>query len=372
MRGTRWASELVLVGELVLASVCLGACNAAPTSASGMRPGAATAPVPTGIVDVAPIPAASAPEPARVVPPEDSSQAEQLLLVLDQVGALVAEERHLEALAMLDRSLAAEPAPQWLAARAAVLRSLGRREAALTQLDALVDAVGPAELHPGILFERAELAWVCGRRAAATAALTQLLRTHAGAPWLVRHAEELDGLAAELQQAKHAGRMRVGDLLGDLRGAPSVEVRTAAFLRAVEADAAGAEGLAPGELLARAVGIAAGDPEPHLRALAVRHADPDPAALAEFCALALADPSPLVRSVAVQRAVALPRDTAATLLVAAMQAAPTVELHLQLHEALLLIGCTGPDLPEEVRTQAQARADHAAAWRRTIVGKEPK
>jgi tetratricopeptide (TPR) repeat protein len=351
------------------ASCLLAACGAAPTPAGPGQTAPPAVPTGVGVVEVAPVRTAPSAVPAHVVVPPQPDQDERIAAVLEHVGALAANERYLDALATLDDALAAAPAPQWQAARAAVLRGLGRREVALDQLDALVAAVGPAELHPGLLFERAELAWICGRREAATTALAQLQRIHAGDVWLARHAAELDGLAAELRHAERAGRMRVGDLLGDLRGAPAVEVRTAAFLRAVEADAAGAEGMAEGELVARAVGIAAGDPEPHLRALAVRYADPDPAALAEFCAMALADPSPLVRSVAVQRATALPREAAATLLVAAMQSAPTAELHLQIHEALLLVGCVGPDLPPDLRGNVGGRSRHAEAWRAAIVGK---
>ena len=334
------------------ACLLLAAC-----SAPDAHPGVAFGSAADSLIAPAPAPAAETAEPteaelrdrlARAADPTDPALA--LVRLLDR------EERLREALEVLDQAIPGASAPGALqVARAGVLRDLGRRREAVAVLLGLVADEGPEHLHPGLLFELAELHWLEGDPGASRAMLATLRRLHAGSPWLAASAASVDALAADLAAGDRPHRLRARDLLGNLRGAPDPVERQRALEQLL--------GLG-GELAAQAAVIGGSDAEPQVRATAVRLAVVDSDALAELCAVALADPSPVVRAAAAARAQQLPRKQAMALLLPTLSAEEDADAFVALHQALCRVAGGGPDLPATGVLDPAGRAATVAAWRR--------
>jgi hypothetical protein len=218
---------------------------------------------------------------------------------IELVAWLCSEEQHEDALAVLDAALARRPADALRAVRVGVLRDLGRRHAAVAALRALRTDVGIERMAPRLLFELAELEWLEGDGPAAAATLRILVDTHAGDAFVVATADARKRLATEVAAGGKPERMRVRDVLGNLRGAPEAADRLQALDHlATPSMRAEDGGIAA---LAQAVAIGLGDPAEVVRARAVAFAEPEPELRAELVAAALDDPSPLVRQQAVAR-----------------------------------------------------------------------
>ncbi len=316
-------------------------------------------PSPSAVVPVEAAPTqAPAEAPAEPVPPPANP--------LELAGDLCASERHTEALQVLDHAIANDPSWALSVARAGVLRDLGRRHEALAVLRGVCAATDPAELHPGLWFERAELEWLEGHRQDAADALRTLEIAHASHPWVLANAGQLGGLRDEVATLQAPNRMRVRDLLGNLRGAPqaAVRMRTLDFLaRPVAADATAQVRTDAARLRARAVAIAAGDESAAVRARAVQLADPEPEIREALCREALADPDPLVRSMGARRTVELAGTAAPALLVAALAKEADPPTFLRLHEALSQLVADAPPFGAGDEADAERRSRLVAAWR---------
>jgi Flp pilus assembly protein TadD len=106
---------------------------------------------------------------------------------LELAGFLAAEERHEEALAVVQQAETRSPDPRLRVARAGLQRDLGRRHLALAELETLVRERGAKALHPGLLYEVAELNWLEGNGAQALANLREIDQVHGDDPWCLDH-----------------------------------------------------------------------------------------------------------------------------------------------------------------------------------------
>src|SRR5262245_53720272 len=313
--------------RLKLASACmlLAACNAPEA-----RPGPAFREPPEQLGPGAPPGPAPA---AETDAPTEAELRDQLRSAADPTPAalqlarvLDAEERLPDALTVLDQALARRPADPLLeVARAGVLRDLGRRDQAVAALRVLLERAGPAKLHPGLLFELAEIQFVEGETAAARATLNSLRLEHADDPWLRGSAAELSLLQRQVDDGARPVRLGSRDLLGNLRGSADAAERAHAL-----------EQLLPlgGLVAARAQAIAAADRAPEVRAAAVRQCVVDSAVLPEMIAVGLADPEPSVRRAAAARARELPAQQAVDLLLPTLAAEQDAETFAALNGAL--------------------------------------
>ncbi len=325
--------------------------------------------------------------PAVVVADPVATARDPVEDALELAARLCREENHRGALHALDSALAqAAPAAGnrseaaasddgmalLTVARAGVLRDLGQRHLAAAALRSVVAAHGAAALHPGLLFELAELEWLEGNRQQAIAGLELLQSTHAGDAWLAAHAADIQGLQSELSTSPRPVRLQIRDLLGNLRGAPAasermraLEMATAPLVKAA-ADSTAGTGEAAQRLRASVVAIAARDESPALRARALQLAEVDAEWSVPLCAAGLEDPSPLVRGIAATRAIQLLGGDAATLLVAALEREPDPGTFRRLHEALAVIVPAAPPFAPGAADDPERRALLVAAWKRIV------
>jgi tetratricopeptide (TPR) repeat protein len=220
---------------------------------------------------------------------------------LTLAAQLTADERHAEALLVLERAAARRPSPPLRIARAGVLRDLGRRHEAVEEMRALLAHSGVEALHPRLLFELAELHWLEGDRNAALDLLRRTLEVHAADAWVQQHRQELTSLQAEVDRAPRPERVRVRDLLGNLRGAPNPTDRVQVLERLLGSARVEPDAERRGELHDLTIGIAVDDPSPLVRSRAlqlVAFADERQAAI---CVAALEDTDALVRRRAAER-----------------------------------------------------------------------
>lgn len=373
------------VHEVLLATWLLGACaaadDAAPRSVTFPRhretemPSApATAPPVEAVangagLDLAREAAALAADVGQIEPPAFERSLRQELATaedptasaLELAAFLASEERHDEALAVVQQAGTRSQEPGLRVARAGLLRDLGRRHLALAELEALVREHGARALNPGLLFEVAELNWLEGNGAQALANLREIDQIHGDDPWCIDHRWQLSELAAEIQRGRGPQRVRNRDLLGNLRGAPDASKRIAALEQLTRTAAAG-EG-ATAAVRARAVAIASGDAAPVVRARAVQLHQPSAETAAEFCETALADEATIVRQFAAPRAVELLGPASAFLLLDCLAKEQDPATFATLHEALKKLGRTAPQLPVGGGETAEGRQAIVAAWR---------
>ncbi len=241
---------------------------------------------------------------------------------LDLAALLCDLERHREARGMLRVVRQRTPDHALTVALAGVERDLGQRHLAAQELEQLRESAGAAALHPGLLFELAELQWLEGNEAAALTTLEQLRRVHADDPWCTSNGEELAALAAEIREHDAPQRVAIRDLLGNLRGGPrpGIRLRTLEQLLKVARDPATKRDL--GALERRALAAAVADPSAAVRARAIQLGPSETTDRRAFFGVALADADPLVRGVAAARAVELLGRDAGPLLFARLLVEP--------------------------------------------------
>ncbi len=274
-------------------------------------------------------------------------------VALALVALLDAEERLPEALLVL--SVAARRAsndPGLLAARAGVLRDLGRRREAIVELEALRDAHATA-FGPGLWFELAELTWLEGDAVAAEAALQSLRDTPAGATFVRERSEDVSWVENAVSTRSRARSVRTRDLLADLRGAQEPAHRLHVLELLLRLDAS---------IAARACSIAVSDPDPTLRRTGVARAKVDRSVLPEFCAMSLSDPDPTVRAAGARRTAALLPAEAAVLLLPTMGVEPDALAFVAMHEVLRELSGHGEPCSVAAALDAAVRADMLASW----------
>jgi len=369
------------VHEVLLATWLLGACAAASDAAQrnvsfphqgetdmpkapSTAPHAETVPIAASLDFVHGAAALGAAEPGafeRSLRQELATAEDPTASALELAGLLAAKERHDEALAVVQQAETRSQDPSLRVARAGLQRDLGRRHLALAELEALVRERGARALHPGLLFEVAELNWLEGNGGQALANLRDIGQLHGDDPWCLEHQPQLRELAAEIQRGRGPQRVRVVDLLGNLRGAPNASTRIA-VLEQLSRTASGDED-ATAELLARAVEIASADAAPVVRARAVQLARPSAETAAEVCETALADEATIVRQFAAVRAVELLGPASAYLLLDCLAKEQDPATFAALHEALKRLGKKAPQLPVGGGETAEGRQKIVAAWR---------
>jgi hypothetical protein len=293
---------------------------------------------------------------------EVAEAADPAPAALELADLLCSLERHREALAVVDAALQRADAPALRVCRAGLLRDLGRRQQAADALLALVGAHGPAAMHPGLMFECAELQWLAGDAEGAAKTLRSLQEVHAADPWCADNRVALDGLVEEVATRDAPPRVRVRDLLASLRGSGTVPERVL-LLSELVALADRETGPRRQHLRSRAIAIACADESPAVRARAVQLAEPAAEDAESFFRAALDDDAALVRRFAAERSVPCAGAAAAPLLLEAIQRESDGPAFRAMHAALAALLAEGPDLPPASETDAVARERVALAWR---------
>lgn len=362
---------------LVTLSACAAQVEPRPPGMGGVRGQSVLAgrPAPaTTTTDRTAMDAAAAPEPPTMADSYDASALERSLreelatatdpapAALELADLLSALERHRDALDVVDAARQRSDDPALQVCRAGLLRDLGQRPAAVAALLALARAHGPAAMHPGLLFECAELQWLVGDADGAAATLHDLQEVHANDPWCATNRLALEGLAAELATRDAPPRARVRDLLASLRGNGSVSdrIRLLGDLVALADQETGARRQ---HLRTRALAIACADESPAVRARAVQLADPPQEDAEAFCRAALDDVAPIVRRFAAERTPACAPAAATGLLVDAMQHEDDPATFAAMHAALAGLVENGPILAPHAEDDPATRAQLARAWR---------
>jgi len=284
-----------------------------------------------------------------------------------ELAALFCElERHQEAAAVLAAAIRRSAEPSLRIALASVQRDLGQRHLAAAGLAALHREQGTLALHPALLFELAELQWLEGEKELAKATLVELQSAHTGHPWCAQNAGALRSLELELTSLATPSRVRLRDLLGNLRGAPVELVRLRTLEELVRMAGnngeAGATPAALQTLRERAIAIGCGDDSSIVRARAIQLAVPAPAAQPEFCRTALADGSALVRRHAAMRAVELLGERAVPLLLASLEPECDGPTFFAIHEALSSLTADPPAVDRADLGNEAGRATVVQAW----------
>ncbi len=307
-----------VVGAMFVVAVAGCVSRPEPATRAFARVEAAPSPAPAAVPD-APRAASRGSEELAPVGERELREAFAAAPDLDQpahelAAFLAADERHAEALVVVELALQRGGGESLQIVRAGLLRDLGQRHEALATLEALLAA--GADLHPGLRLEVAELAWLEGQDEAARRIVAELQAAPGHAAWLHAAPVEARRLLAAIAAGDGVHRMRVRDLLGNLRGAPLASERIAALERLL--DQSGLDPTAYDAVAEHALTIALHDASPAVRASAVRGAPERNGLAADACAVGLADTDALVRTVASERAAAVLAGDALPALVAAL------------------------------------------------------
>ncbi len=305
---------------------------------------------------------------------DERSWREQLANASDPTEAalalaamLVAEERCAEALTVIDTALQRVRPSALRVARAGLWRDLGQRHLAVSELRALRRDAGAGAMHARVLLELAELEWLEGERDAAAATLRELQAEHGTDARWHELAAGHQRLADEIAAGTHS-RMRIRDLLGNLRGAPIVTERMAVLAQLLAVDQLNERERA--DLCERVLAITFADESPAVRARALQLANVAPELAHDVCAAGLTDEAALVRQVAVDRAIAWLGSGARDLLLTSMACEGDPAAFRTIDGALagLFGGLFGkaPSEPAAADT-AEGRARILAAWRTRLV-----
>ncbi|MEO6597702.1 MAG: hypothetical protein ABIP94_23400 [Planctomycetota bacterium] len=293
---------------------------------------------------------------ALATSPEASAPA------LELMGLLCALERHAEALGVVLEAQKRSTDPTLQVAKAGLLRDLGRRHLAVQALRELLRDHGAIGLHPSLLFELAELEWLEGKPEASKGVLATLEAVHGVDPWCCDNRRSLEALTQEMQRTGSPSRVRVRDLLGNLRGAATVVARIRALEELAVATIEGDEA-AGADLHQRAIAIAGADESPSVRARAVQLACLPSETGAIFCRTALNDAAAIVRWCAAARAPEWLGPAGIPLLLDHLANEDDAAAFTALHGALAKLSPPGPTLPRTGLDGATARAGVVKAWR---------
>lgn len=226
-------------------------------------------------------------------------------------GYLVQQERHFDALFVIDAGLKRQHTVPLRLARAGLLRDVARCDLAAVELQGVVRQLGAKNVSPATLFDLVQAEWVAGQADAAAATLRSIQRAHAGDRWLRDHATDMAAWDRRIREVAPGrdplanGELR--DLFALLRAAPEAAGRLKMLntlavppqTRAPEGSAP--QGSAPEDnderrpVRVRAVAIACADESTAVRARAVYLAAANHLTDERFWQIALTDAAPLVR-----------------------------------------------------------------------------
>lgn len=267
---------------------------------------------------------------------------------LELAGFLVQQERHSEALFVIDTALQqkrnanqGDTVPLRLA-RAGLLRDLARCDLAVTELRGVVRELGAKRVSPATLLDLAQAEWVTGDNQAAKATLRSLHREHVDDAWLGANADELASWRQRLKVVRPErdplanGDLR--DMYALLRAAPDFSARLRMLnslarpdLEAIN-DAGGIDARRPVRM--RAIAIACADDAASVRARAVQWAAANQLTDMQFWTTALRDVAPVVRNFAATGITRMQGKLAATELLRAMAREQDQAAFLAMHVAL--------------------------------------
>lgn len=222
---------------------------------------------------------------------------------LDLAGYLVQQERHFEALFVIDTALQRHRSMPLRLARIGLLRDVARCDLAASELQAVVRQLGAENVSPATLFDLVQVQWVAGDGEAAAATLRSIQQAHAGDPWLGRHATAISEWDRKIHNVT-AGRDPLAngelrDLFALLRAAPNAAGRLKILntLAAPKANSANTNDEMDSRrpVRARAIAIACADESTAVRARAVFLAAANQLTDENFWQAALKDAAPLVR-----------------------------------------------------------------------------
>lgn len=299
---------------------------------------------------------------------ELATAADPTDVALELAGLLTDLERPREALAALEAAMSRRPGPRLSIAHAAVQRDLGQRHLAVAELERLRATQGALAVAPGVLLELAELQWLEGHGDTALATLTELRRAYSEDAWWTTNGTPVEQLALEVNTRSAPQRLRLRDLLGNLRGAPNQLVRLRTLEEIVHLadhgkDSSEAQQRALAGLRERAIAIACGDEHPVVRARAIQLAKPVAATAMDFCAAAFGDASPVVRSCVAPRCAEWLGRSAIPLLLEVLAKETDGAAFRAMHEALGSLVTEAPQLLPQDEDKAERRLVVTAAWR---------
>lgn len=334
--------------RLVVAAACLalGSCTAPEQKTTSAFGGAEASLVAKAEAGAEQRPAAIVEAMTPAAPTTDPA-ADPTAELLSEVARLDAGEEHAQALRLLEEAIGrSSHSAELCAAKAGVLRDLGRRADAFRELSVLRDRDEGA-FGPGLWFELADLACGLGEFDCAAAALASMRATVDGATYAAVREVDVQALERCVSRRETPRAVRVRDLLGDLRGAAD-PVRRLAALRLLERQPEAVRDLAHR--------IASVDADGSVRASVVTGARLERDREAEFCAVALTDPDSRVRRAGAARAATLAASDRVPLLIAALAAESDPETFAALDAGV----CLGTDLVPMDERQAQDAAQRAA------------
>ena len=261
---------------------------------------------------------------------------------LDLAGYLVQQERHFDALFVVDAALQRQHTIPLRLARAGLLRDIARCDLAAVELQGVVRQLGAKNVSPATLFDLVQAEWVAGQGEAAAATLRSIQRAHAGDAWLRDHAIDMSEWDHKIRDVAPGrdplanGELR--DLFALLRAAPEAAGRLKMLntlaappkSRAIEADDLDTRR----PIRVRAIAIACADTSTAVRARAVYLAAANQMTDERFWQVALTDAAPLVRRFAATGAAQQHGREAVAILLEAISREHNEETFLSLHAAL--------------------------------------
>lgn len=261
---------------------------------------------------------------------------------LDLAGFLVQQERHFDALFVVDAALQRQHTVPLRLARAGLLRDVARCDLAAVELQAVVRQLGAKKVSPATLFDLVQAEWVAGQSEAAAATLRSIQTAHAGDAWLRDHAIDMSEWDRKIRDVA-AGRDPLAngelrDLFALLRAAPEAAGRlrmlntlaAAPKSRAIEPDDLDTRR----HIRVRAIAIACADESTAVRARAVYLAAANLMTDETFWQVALTDAAPLVRRFAATGAAQQHGREVVPMLLEAISREQDAETFQSLHAAL--------------------------------------
>lgn len=288
---------------------------------------------------------------------------------LDLAGYLAQQERHFDALFVVDAALQRQHTTPLRLARAGLLRDVARCDLAAIELQGVVRQLGAKNVSPATLFDLVQAEWVDGQAEAAAATLRSIQHGHAGDAWLRDHAIDMSEWDLKIRDVPPGrdplanGELR--DLFALLRAAPDAAGRLTMLntlaappkSRAIEPDDIDARR----PIRVRAIAIACADESTAVRARAVYLAAANQITDERFWQVALTDSAPLVRRFAATGAAQQHGRTAGSILLEAISREQDEQTFESLHAALAIaLSVTAPACTAE---SAAGRIRAIAHWK---------
>jgi hypothetical protein len=299
----------------------------------------------------------------------NADQLQVTQAALDLAGYLVQQERHFDALFVIDAALKRHRSVPLRLARSGLLRDVARCDLATVELQGVVRQLGAKNVSPATLFDLVKVQWVAGQGEAAAATLRSIQQAHAGDPWLGNHSAEISEWDRKIRNVAPGrdplanGELR--DLFALLRAAPDAagRLRMLNTLAAPENPRANATGENHPRrpVRVRAIAIACADESTAVRARAVFLAAANQLTDESFWQVALTDAAPLVRRFAATGAAQQHGRKSAPILLAAISREQDDQTFQSLHAALATaLSITAPAC---TATTEAGRSQAIAHWK---------